>query len=392
MFYRGQRIKILSSSVSGHQHPAPGDSGYLSNVYLLIPYRVLLVNAFFTKYGNEPTGFRCERKRFFIDLGVNSMVRDSIINNPMEIINLITTDSWRRVDLTSVFRSYSGGQIIDYPQMFSTHGMFSTDHNFNQEIAYMQPVPGSKSSKKSKKGMSIPICTAKFDNEKGSLLSSPNEMKAWFNAIRPIIYYTLFMFNRPNHDFSKANKNKSVGHIVTPLMSDVMKCLKFENQPSNAEFNDNIKFCLIENFADLTENLKTDFIIAVRKLISISDLISSRHDTSMLGLTEGRKKLSTPAMLTHWVMSGFTDALMKYNTGIEIIIANQIVRTILVSSNADEVRIKLEKMQRLGLLPSFRDDIILQYINDTVETVKEVQNDHSLASLDRLLSVAFLQL
>jgi len=76
MFHRGQRIIIKSSSAKKRAHPNVGDIGYLGSAFLFYKNRFILIDGEFFSYpGYEDGERKSERKRFIVDLGINSSLQ-----------------------------------------------------------------------------------------------------------------------------------------------------------------------------------------------------------------------------------------------------------------------------------------------------------------------------
>ena len=128
MFYRGQKVVISESNVDGRKHPAVGDEGYVSNVFLFPVERFVLMNLFMSSY--KKGGSRCEQKKLIIDVGMSDETRKTLEKG----VNKLYFVTKRYINLTPSFL-YKGNaklsnglsyiQVFGFPQLIGTYGIWS---------------------------------------------------------------------------------------------------------------------------------------------------------------------------------------------------------------------------------------------------------------------------
>lgn len=176
MFHRGQRIIITESLATGKTHPAVGDIGYLNNMYLFYKHRFILADAFFSNYKIDLVKgkFRCERKRFVIDLGMSNNLKRRMLISGLKRKFYIGDEA--RVNLFSVGYFDAGRSLFETPPLKGGHGIFYTD--------------------KSQKLIKIPIVNIKAAPGRYSLMERPPvELDAWIRCMTPILNAHLLLFN-----------------------------------------------------------------------------------------------------------------------------------------------------------------------------------------------------
>jgi len=402
MVRRGQKIKILTSSLrDSHQHPNVGDVGYLSNVFFLPAYRLLLVNAFFTSYKGEKPGSRCERKRFFIDIESPPWTKDAVLKDPKMVLHKILTNPNHCVDITSVYRSFAGAGIVSYPAMFSTHGIFPTHFLQAKPNDPFAPKPKTKPNKE-KEATQLPICSVETAIDRVSLLNYENEMKAWFHSVRALVYYSLFDFTARKFGQFKERENLdgpydrkgSIEDNIHTLSKILLRFVKFDQPIGSMNLNDQAKITLAPEFFEASDATKNEFIYSMRKIQSISELVSERIDIGLVLYANAYFTLGARSIITRWEAEGPLSQIIESKPEISIrIVINQIVRALLATSHSNSVEKRLDLMDSFNLLSSMPNSKLARdKIKATITILKEVENVERFASLDRILRSPFLQL
>lgn len=131
MLDRGQLITILKSSVSGKEHPAPGDMGYINNAYVLPKLGFILIDAFFFYYSKSKSNTdRCERKKFIVDVCMSPYMKRKISGGIR--IPDIRKDTCR-FNLNTI--DYNSG--LEYPSISGEgNSMFPVERNVEVKIPF----------------------------------------------------------------------------------------------------------------------------------------------------------------------------------------------------------------------------------------------------------------
>lgn len=171
---RGQPIEILTSSATGRSHPIAGDKGFISNAYLCPNERLIVCDIYFFRFGNE-TRTRCERRLFIIDLGINSVMKKTLLEGCTRSKFSLVTD--KHVNLAATFtylhNDLGSHHINSLPKMFSNTGLFRS--------------PIRRSITKSMEAtVKIPYGTVKYPLMSKEI-TDPNMALALFKSVRPVL-------------------------------------------------------------------------------------------------------------------------------------------------------------------------------------------------------------
>jgi hypothetical protein len=209
-------------------------------------------------------------------------------------------------------------------------------------------------------------------------------MRAWFNAMRGLIFYGAFYTSRIMENIGLKTKS-----VVCDLSTIISKYLEFDPPCSIDSINEIVRFHLSPTLFEGKSSMRLEFLEAVKKLASVNVMMVDKMDYMLLDKAGANINRSCTKMIQTWETEGFVGILDKFNSIQEKIITNQIMQSIIGSSSSEVTRHRLERMQYLGLLPKTHAS---KYIDMTMNIVKEVNNEGSLASLNRLLKSPFLQL
>jgi len=227
-------------------------------------------------------------------------------------------------------------------------------------------------------------------------------MKAWFHSVRALVYYSLFDFTARKFGQFKERENLdgpydrkgSIEDNIHTLSKILLRFVKFDQPIGSMNLNDQAKITLAPEFFEASDATKNEFIYSMRKIQSISELVSERIDIGLVLYANAYFTLGARSIITRWEAEGPLSQIIESKPEISIrIVINQIVRALLATSHSNSVEKRLDLMDSFNLLSSMPNSKLARdKIKATITILKEVENVERFASLDRILRSPFLQL
>jgi len=164
MFYRGQRIIITESSASSRAHPNVGDVGYLNNAFIFPLDKFIICDAYFCKYDKDKESRRVEKKRFALNLGMNSKTSHAFLTG----IGKDVIRSAIKFHLNPIYYDLLYYDLSEHPEFISPWGIWNSNLDSKTKLAK---------------------CVIRPTNEKMDMSKTPKyEIKAWFRTFLPVVF------------------------------------------------------------------------------------------------------------------------------------------------------------------------------------------------------------
>lgn len=325
MFQRGQKIIILKSSAKTRGHPNAGDIGYLNNIYLFPEHRFILLDGFFFCYKSDKRDEnRSERKKFIIDLGMQSSFRYKISHQGVPANFFVHNND--AVNLSSV--GYHLGKItpdslrthlLDYPLLCGNWGIWSDPKKKSKNGSPVSKVKVSKS----RDGMAVKVKDEVVNKVKNKLIKIPhgqialastrsnsryrletcgeNEFQAWLQSVLPAIASMLEIFCGYTHYYALNRVEGGCFDRASAAYSTWIKpYLVYTVLPSA------VSYYLHRNFDSVTVPVKKEIVKNVNLLRSLTNTFLSRLDFYFINrLGQGHKHVEMDYVSEVWAAGEF---------------------------------------------------------------------------------------
>lgn len=177
MLNRGQRIRIVKTSSTGH--PAVGDEGYICDVIYFLEDQYFLVSVFFFHYPGFASDIRCEKR--LVLLNPLNTARSAMAFDIIQPILREKSTIYSPTKLTEgafagqVFSRFNFGHIVESGQNLSSYTYHDTISSWR-----------SRQYKESFKKLALPVVVLEPIREKAEIKSS-GQLRAWISAYGPLI-------------------------------------------------------------------------------------------------------------------------------------------------------------------------------------------------------------
>ena len=230
MFQRGQKIVILESSANKKTHPRAGDVGYISNMYLFVDHKFILLDAFFFHYKSDSRGSknRMEKKRFVVDLGMGKKLKLNLDNGVTlkfftnkYHINLTST-GYVTTYVTTALNNIE--MLVEYPLLNSNYGIWNSARKCKKNNIVNIHIP--KGLYKIPYGH-IALFSSKYNSKYRIEEQNDNEFISWVRSMIPVISSMLRIFCDYREGIrSSGRENTRVVHYKSSFNNSIGDCFK----------------------------------------------------------------------------------------------------------------------------------------------------------------------
>lgn len=364
MFKRASKIIITESSASPRAHPNVGDVGYINSMYLFFVDKFILLDGFFFSYkpDSEVNRTRRERKRFIIDLGMSTKLKNKLRNYGIKKSFLVNNKYV--ANLTPVYIMLSEARLIELPNIRS---LWFRNTNHKDESTM-----GS--------AIKIPYGTIALapDRRKPIHFGYKNELLCWLSCALQVIDVLTSRVIGPNLGSGKIRPR--VKNLTQTLYRCVQRTIGDDARDHLIISRRSRRNLTIENMHDTVTNIQMIYVLANAVLQNCNEhLVAVSEDVNIY--------IHVKLFATNWSLTGLSRAYSSMartqeEYGVMMNISRMLVgmffRCLFTSGNTEAALLQMRKM---GALPWTTSKI--RKIAPKFDKIKQ-SSDHSSAALNRI--------